>query len=146
MTELDSHIMRLHKHTNYFVSKIELCLPFPNCTISGILAHPHTWTISTFTDSLQNQCTHTYTYTPARTHTHAHRHAHTCIKLVSSSSCLSDPPTDTTTLLVARYLLIETLVPWQLHTSTHTHTHTHYLLFLRWWYKQFLRALFQCLH
>ena len=36
-----------------------------------------------------------------------------CIKLVSS--CLPDlftPPIDTTTLLVARYLLIKTLVAW----------------------------------
>ena len=54
---------------------------------------------------------------------------HACIKLVRS--CLSNsftPPTDTTTLLVARYLLIKTLVAWQLftnmHTCTHTHTHT----------------------
>ena len=48
------------------------------------------------------------------------------IKLVSS--CLFDPftpPTDTTTLQVARYLLIKTLVAWQLLTSTHMHTHTH---------------------
>ena len=48
-----------------------------------------------------------------------------CIKLVSS--CLSDPftpPTDTTALLVARYLLIITLVVWQMLTSTHTHAHT----------------------
>ena len=44
------------------------------------------------------------------------------------SSCLSDPftpPTDTTTLLVARYLLIKTLVAWQLLTNMHECTHTH---------------------
>ena len=42
-----------------------------------------------------------------------------CNKLVSS--CLSDPfppPTDTTTLLVARYLLIKTFVARQLLTSS----------------------------
>ena len=44
----------------------------------------------------------------------------TCIKLVSS--CLSNPfppPTDNTTLLVARYLLIKTLVARQLLTNVH---------------------------
>ena len=50
-----------------------------------------------------------------------------CVKLVSS--CLSDPftpPTDTTTLLVAGYLLIKTwLLGNCLQTNTHTHTHTH---------------------
>ena len=49
-----------------------------------------------------------------------------CIILVSS--CLSDPftpPTDTTTLLVARHLLLKTLVAWQLLTNTHTHTIIH---------------------
>ena len=41
------------------------------------------------------------------------------------------PPTDTTTLLFVKYLLIKTLVAWQLLTMTHactqvcTHTHIH---------------------
>ena len=53
-------------------------------------------------------------------------HGPPCIKLVSS--CLSDPftpPTDTTTLLVARYLLIKTLVARQLLTNTYIVTHIH---------------------
>ena len=46
-----------------------------------------------------------------------------CIKIVSS--CLSDPfppPTDTITLLVARYLLIKTLIARQLLTIMYIYT------------------------
>ena len=52
----------------------------------------------------------------------------TPIKVHVQQTSISDPftpPTDTTTALAARYLLIKTLVARQLLTNTHTHTHTH---------------------